>query len=80
MLRRRANLAGIETPTPHEFRRGSAVNMLRAGTDLETLRRFMGHADLQVLRRYLDLLDSDLQRAHVDASPADQLRNLTRRR
>jgi integrase/recombinase XerD len=54
--------------------------MLRAGTDLETLRCLVGHADLQVSRRYLDLLDDDLQRAHAIASPADQLRNPNRRR
>ncbi len=62
MLRRRSTAAGIDFPTPHAFRRAFAVNMLRAGVDLETLRRLMGHSDLQVLRRYLDLLDSDLQR------------------
>ena len=73
-------MADIDTPTAHDFRRAFAVNMLRAGTDLETLRRLMGHADLQVLQRYLDLLDSDLQRAHAQASPADQLKNLNRRR
>jgi integrase/recombinase XerD len=80
MLRRRAESAGVAFPTPHAFRRAFALNMLRAGTDLETLRRLMGHADLQVLRRYLDLLDSDLQRAHAIASPADQLRNSNKRR
>ena len=80
VMRRLADLAEIETPSLHDFRRAFAVNMLRAGCDLETLRRLMGHADLQVLRRYLDLLDSDLQRAHAIASPADQLRNLNRRR
>ena len=80
MLRRRSDVAGIDFPTPHAFRRAFAVNMLCAGCDLETLRRLMGHADLQVLRRYLDLLDSDLRRAHAIASPADQLRNLNPRR
>ena len=47
---------------------------------LPALRRLMGHANLQTIQRYLDLLDSDLQRAHAIASPADQLRNLNKRR
>jgi site-specific recombinase XerD len=81
ILRLRSKMARIEKmPYPHAFRRAFAVNMLRAGCDLETLRRLMGHSDLQVLRRYLDLLDSDLQRVHAIASPADQLRNLNKRR
>lgn len=76
ILRRRAAMAGVDVPRPHAFRRAFAVNMLRAGVDLETLRRLMGHADYQVIRRYLDLLNSDLQRAHAIASPADSLKNL----
>lgn len=80
MLRNKAKAAKIEHPTPHGFRRAFAINMLRAGVDLETLRRLMGHADLQTLRRYLALVDDDLQRAHAHASPADQLRNLTNER
>jgi integrase/recombinase XerD len=80
ILRRRANQAGIESPSTHAFRRAFCVSMLRAGVDFESLRRLMGHADYQVLKRYLDLLDEDLQRVHAKASPADQLRNLSKRR
>jgi integrase/recombinase XerC/integrase/recombinase XerD len=47
---RRANQAGINTPTIHSFRRAFAINMLRAGVDVFSLQKLMGHADLQVLR------------------------------
>ena len=80
ILKRHAAAAGVAIPSPHAFRRAFAVNMLRAGVDLESLRRLMGHSDYQVLKRYLALLDDDLQRVHAQASPADQLRNLKERR
>lgn len=59
MIRRRSLDAGIPPPEIHAFRRAFALNMLRAGVDVFTLQRLMGHADLQVLRRYLALTDAD---------------------
>jgi site-specific recombinase XerD len=73
LLKRHAKLEGIDAPSPHDFRRAFAVNSLRAGMDLETLRRLMGHADYQVLQRYLMLVDDDLRAAHARTSPADRL-------
>ena len=73
VLRRRAGKAGTDTPSPHGFRRAFAVNSLRAGMDLETLRRLMGHSDYQVLQRYLTLINDDLRAAHARTSPADRL-------
>jgi site-specific recombinase XerD len=53
VLERRAMQAEIKAPTLHSFRRAFAINMLRAGVDVFSLQKLMGHADLQVLRRYL---------------------------
>lgn len=55
--------AGITPPSPHDFRRAYALNMLRQGVDLFTLARLMGHSDITVLRRYLALTDIDNLRA-----------------
>ena len=71
MLQRRSQQAGIEVPTLHGFRRAFALNMLRAGTDLITLARLMGHADLTVLKRYLKQIPDDLRAAHAKGSPVD---------
>lgn len=71
-----ATRAGIDTPSLHSFRRAFALNMLRSGVDLETLRRLMGHTSLHVLMRYLALVDEDLKRAHAIASPVDRLQAL----
>jgi integrase/recombinase XerD len=72
IVRRRAEKAGIAKPEIHAFRRAFAINMLRAGTDLITLQRLMGHADLQVLWRYLAQTNDDLRTAHEKGSPVDR--------
>lgn len=71
MLSRRARLAGVEEPSAHAFRRYFALTCLRAGMDIFTLQRLMGHADLQVLRRYLAQSDQDTREGHAKASPVD---------
>lgn len=72
VLKRRGRLAGLKnTPSAHDYRRSHALMMLRAGTDIVTLSRLMGHATLEVLKRYLAQSADDLQRAHEKASPAD---------
>jgi integrase/recombinase XerD len=73
LVHRRAQKAGIKEPGLHDFRRAFALNCLRAGMDVYSLQRLMGHADLQVLRRYLAQNTDDLRAAHSKASPADQL-------
>lgn len=73
MLKRRANLIGVDAPMPHSFRRLFALSMLRAGVDLMSLQLLMGHADLSILRRYLKQTDNDLLEAHIKGSPVDNL-------
>lgn len=73
LLTRRAKKAGIQPPALHDFRRGFALSMLRAGVDIYTLAKLMGHADITVLSRYLKLTDQDAARAHRQHSPIDNL-------
>jgi integrase/recombinase XerD len=72
MFVRRAKLAGVPEPSPHDFRRAFALQSLRAGMDLLTLSRLLGHADLQMVRRYVAQTDDDLQAAHTQYSPVDR--------
>jgi len=73
VIRRRAARAGVQTPSLHSFRRGFALLSLRAGMDIYSLQRLMGHSDLSVLRRYLAQTEEDLQRAHKAAGPVDSM-------
>jgi integrase/recombinase XerC len=72
IIRRRSQYAKIVTPSLHSFRRAFAINMLRAGVDVFSLQKLMGHADLQVLRRYLAQTTEDIARAHRIGSPVDR--------
>jgi site-specific recombinase XerD len=72
IVRRRSRTAKIETPSLHSFRRAFAINMLRAGIDVFSLQKLMGHADLQVLRRYLAQTTEDIAKAHRIGSPVDK--------
>ncbi|HQN44833.1 MAG TPA: site-specific integrase, partial [Anaerolineaceae bacterium] len=65
--------AGVEPPSPHDFRRAFALAMLRAGVDVLSLQKLMGHSSLQVLQRYVKQTDLDAQRAHEKGSPVENL-------
>ena len=72
MMRRACDFAGIkDVPQLHSFRRAFALNMLRNGADVYSLKELMGHADLQVLQRYLKQTNEDLEYVHRKASPLD---------
>lgn len=73
LLRRRAEDAGVAVPSAHSFRRAFAICSLRAGVDLVSLQRLLGHSDLSTVNRYLRQLDADLQAAHEKAGPVDRL-------
>lgn len=74
VLIRRARAAGVPAPSPHAFRRAFAIACLRAGMDLVTLQRLLGHSSLAVVSRYLRQIEGDLAEQHRKASPADNWR------
>jgi integrase/recombinase XerD len=71
ILNRRCDKAGVRKWMPHSFRRAFALNMLRAGCDVYSLQKLMGHADLQILLRYLAITREDTRAAHQRSSPVD---------
>lgn len=73
IVRRRAQSAGVPKPGIHAFRRGFAVAMLKAGADLVSIQRLLGHSQLGVTQRYLRLELSDLQAAHKKHGPVNGL-------
>lgn len=74
MVKNRAGKAGIQRPGLHDFRRAFALECLRAGMDIFTLQRLMGHSSLVILRRYLDQDDHDLELGHNAHGPVDGLK------
>lgn len=70
---RRAKRAGVPVPPLHSFRRACARALWRAGVDLLTIQRLLGHSDLSILERYIKQDAEDLRRAHERGSPVDGL-------
>jgi len=48
------------------------IERWRAGVDILTLSKLMGHTSLQVLNRYLKQIGEDLERAAKQSSPVDR--------
>ncbi|MBN1440966.1 MAG: tyrosine-type recombinase/integrase [Anaerolineales bacterium] len=69
VLERLAERAGMDAPSIHSFRRFFAIESLRAGMDLLSLSRLMGHSDLSLLARYARQNVDDLRAAHEKAGP-----------
>lgn len=73
LLQRLRDRAGVPHCHAHTFRRTFALTSLRAGMDLVSLRRLMGHADTKILEKYLDQNDDDLRVAHREHGAVDRL-------
>lgn len=71
VLVRRSKRAGVPVPSLHSFRRAFALTMNRAGIDLLTIARILGHSDLSILERYIKQTGEDLRGSHERGSPVD---------
>ena len=69
IISRSCQAAGLPDYSFHDFRRGCALSMSRAGADIKTISHFLGHADLKTTEKYLALNDRDNQAAAVKFSP-----------
>jgi integrase/recombinase XerD len=75
MLEALAARAGIQgTINPHRFRHTFAINYLRNGGDIYTLRSILGHEALEMCLRYLAIAQGDIDAAHRRASPVEHWR------
>lgn len=68
----RAEISGVRC-SPHTFRHTFAVMYLRAGGDVFSLQKMLGHSDLTMTRRYAELSEMDVQAKHRLFSPGDRL-------
>lgn len=60
--------------SPHTFRHTFAVEFLRAGGNVFSLKELLGHTSLTIVNRYIALAQADLERQHRQFSPVDNLK------
>ena len=71
VLTRHAKLAKVPMASAHDFRRSFALALLRAGVDVFSIQKLMGHTTLDVLKRYIAQDTEDVRIAHERGSPVD---------
>ena len=55
---------------------GTSSALIKAGCDVFTVQRLLGHSTLVMTRRYSNLADVDVMDRHRQFSPSDRLGNL----
>jgi len=71
LMNRLAAASGVKNVHPHRFRHTFAIEYLRNGGDVFTLRDLLGHRGLLVIEHYLKQATTDVEKAHQKASPGD---------
>jgi integrase/recombinase XerD len=72
LLSRLGKSAGIEKVHPHRFRHTFAIQYLRNGGDIFTLKRILGHKRFDMVNHYLNISSVDTLSAHQKAGPVDR--------
>jgi integrase/recombinase XerD len=68
----KANIPGVKKG-PHSLRHTFATEWIKAGGDLISLGKLLGHSTIQVTQRYVTLVTEDMQQKHRLYSPMNRL-------
>ncbi len=75
LIKRIGKRAQIEAArvSPHTFRHTFAIQFLRAGGNVFTLKEILGHTTLAMVNKYVALAQADIEAQHRQFSPGDRL-------
>jgi integrase/recombinase XerD len=75
LIERLGKVANIQVTrcSPHTFRHTFAIEYLRNGGHLFSLKEILGHTQLQMVNKYVALAEADVQSQHRLYSPGDRL-------
>lgn len=78
LIERLGKVAEVEAVrcSPHTFRHTFAIEFLRNGGNIFTLKELLGHTTLAMVNKYLAIAQADLEKQHRLYSPADRLKKL----
>jgi integrase/recombinase XerD len=74
LIKSLGNRAGVKNCHPHRLRHTFAIEYLRNGGDIFTLKYILGHSTLDMVQHYLQIAQTDVEMTHKRASPADKWR------
>lgn len=76
LVKRVAAAAGIEGKrcSPHTFRHTFAIEFLRSGGDVFTLKEILGHESLAMTNRYVAIAQADISAQHKKHSPVSKIK------
>lgn len=78
-LAKTAKIEGVRC-SPHTFRHTFAIEFLRAGGNVFTLKELLGHTSLTISNRYVALADADIEKQHRLFSPVEAMMHGPRKR
>jgi site-specific recombinase XerD len=78
LIERLGRQAGIKSArcSPHTFRHTFAIEFLRAGGNVFSLKEMLGHTSLAMVNRYVALAQADIENQARQFSPADRLKGV----
>ncbi len=74
LLTRHGERCGVPDAHPHRFRHTFTRNCIRAGMDLFTVQKLLGHSDLTMTRNYFMQADADVSAEKRAKSPLDRIK------